>query len=145
MMSFKKTAFGRFRIQWLCTWREIFRPPLTKKPCYPSAVTLYCPGTSGLARHTLCCPFISAVPKATHEASCGPLKGAVSAFKSPSRFWDKRVSCWEEWKRKVFLWLGVIDFLFRQINDFSSYLAPLLFDCLHPPCIPRNVKNWFYK
>ena len=32
-----------------------------------------------LARHTLRCPLISVVPEATHEASRGPFKGAVSA------------------------------------------------------------------
>ena len=36
----------------------------------------------GLARHTLQRPLFSVVPEATHEASRGPLKGAVSAQKA---------------------------------------------------------------
>ena len=36
-----------------------------------------CPGTSPLARNNWRCPCISVVPEATHEASQGPLKGAV--------------------------------------------------------------------
>ena len=35
-----------------------------------------------LARHTWQCPCISVVPEATHEASRGPLRGAVSAPKA---------------------------------------------------------------
>ena len=35
-----------------------------------------------LAWHTRRCPFFSVVPEATHEASRGPLKGAVSAQKA---------------------------------------------------------------
>ena len=38
-------------------------------------------GPPRLARHTCLCPCISVVPKAAHEASRGPLKGAVSAQK----------------------------------------------------------------
>ena len=39
-------------------------------------------GPPRLARHTLRCPCISVVPEATHEASRGPEKGAVSAQKA---------------------------------------------------------------
>ena len=39
-------------------------------------------GPSQLAQHTLWCPCISVVPEATHEASQGPLKVAVSAQKA---------------------------------------------------------------
>ena len=35
-----------------------------------------------LVRHTWRCPCFSVVPEATHEASRGPLKGAVSAQKA---------------------------------------------------------------
>ena len=61
------------------------------------------------ARHTWLCPCISVVPEATHEASQGPKKGAVAAQKalqgSETR---RRGSCWEERKRRVFPWWGVI-------------------------------------
>ena len=39
-------------------------------------------GPPRLARHTWLCPCISVVPEARHEASRGPLKGAVSAQKA---------------------------------------------------------------
>ena len=39
-------------------------------------------GPPRLARHTWRCPCISVVPEATHEASRGPEKGAVSAQKA---------------------------------------------------------------
>ena len=39
-------------------------------------------GLPRLARHTCRCPCISVVPEATHEASRGPEKGAVSAPKA---------------------------------------------------------------
>ena len=39
-------------------------------------------GPLRLARHTWRCPCISVVPEATHEASRGPEKGAVSAQKA---------------------------------------------------------------
>ena len=37
-------------------------------------------GPLRLARHTLRCPCISVVPEATHEASRGPEKGAMSDY-----------------------------------------------------------------
>ena len=39
-------------------------------------------GTPRVAQHTWRCPCISVVPEATHEASRGPEKGAVSAQKA---------------------------------------------------------------
>ena len=45
-------------------------------------------GPPHLAWHTWWCPWLSVVPEATHEESWGPLKGAVSAQKSPSRVQD---------------------------------------------------------
>ena len=39
-------------------------------------------GPPRLALHTCRCPCISVVPEATHEASRGPEKGAVSAQKA---------------------------------------------------------------
>ena len=39
-------------------------------------------GPPRLALHTYWCPCISVVPEATHEASRGPEKGAVSAQKA---------------------------------------------------------------
>ena len=43
-------------------------------------------GPPRLARHTYQCPCISVVPEATHEASQGPEKGAVSAQKALQGF-----------------------------------------------------------
>ena len=42
-----------------------------------------------LAQHTCWSTRISVVPEATHESSRGPLKGAVSAQKSPLRVRDR--------------------------------------------------------
>ena len=45
-------------------------------------------GPPRLAQHSWRCPCISVVPEATHEASRGPERGAVSAQKSPLRVQD---------------------------------------------------------
>ena len=56
--------------------------------------------------------------EATHEASQGTLKGAVSAVKKPFKgLKRRRGSCWEEWKKIAFPGQGFIDLLYRQIND----------------------------
>ena len=50
----------------------------------------------------------------------------------------------EERKRKVFPRRGVIDLPSRQINDFFTYLGPLIIDCLHHPLIPELKYKFFY-
>ena len=49
---------------------------------FASAVVDGVLGPPRIARHTWRCPCISVVPEATHEASRGPKKGAVSAQKA---------------------------------------------------------------
>ena len=71
-----------------------------------------------LAQHSWLCPCFSVVPEATHKASQGPLKVAVSSQKGPRR---RRGSCWEERKRKVFPQHRVIDLPSSQVNDFFYY------------------------
>ena len=56
------------------------------------------------------CPLFPEVWKARHKASPGPLKGTVSAQKRPFKG-QRRGSCWQERRRKVYPQQGVIDLL----------------------------------
>ena len=62
--------------------------------------------------------------------------------KRPSRVRDGDEGvCWEKRKTKVFLGRQVMDLPSRKIDDFFTYLPPLLiFDCLRPT---RNRINIF--
>ena len=81
-------------------------------------------GPPHLAWHIWRCPCFCVVPEATHKASRGPLKGAVSAqkpFKGPRQRWG---SCWEERKRIAFPNGGSLICLEAYLF-FYLHLAPL--------------------
>ena len=64
MIGEKKCVFNKRKIKVCVSWYDgVLGPPR-------------------LARHTWRCLCISVVPEATHEASQGPLKGAMSAQKA---------------------------------------------------------------
>ena len=56
--------------------------PTNAQSRFASVVLYGVLGPPRLAHHASWCPCISVVPEATHEASRGPLKGAVSAQKA---------------------------------------------------------------
>ena len=55
-----------------------------------------------LARHIWRCPCRSLVLEAMHQASQGPLKGAVSTQKALQGSVTEWGSCWDDKKKKVF-------------------------------------------
>ena len=97
---------------WITVKKCVFKNPI--KVCV--SCFWRCPGTSApsVAPHLTVSLFLW-VPEPTHEASRGPLKGAVTAQKRPSKS-----PCWEGQKRIAFPRLGVIDLLSRKINDFDQ-------------------------
>ena len=98
-------------------------------------------GPPRLARHTWRCPYNFIVLEAMHEASRGPLKGIVSAQKAlQGSKTETREFLGLTEEKSVSPTRG--DWLpCRQINDFFTYLGPLIFDGLRPP----NFNNWFAK
>ena len=72
-----------------------------------------------LARHTWRCPCFSVVPEATHEASRGPLKGAVSAQKAlQGSETETRELLGGTEEKSATPTHEAVDLPFRQINDF---------------------------
>ena len=75
-------------------------------------------GPLRLVRHTWWCLCISAVPEATHKASRGPLKGAVSAQKGLLYSDTKTRELLGGTAEHSFSRRGVINLLSREICDF---------------------------
>ena len=71
-----------------------------------------------LAQQTCRSPCISVVPEATHEASRGPKKGAVSAQKALRGSETETRELLGVTEENSVSRLGIIDLPSRQINDF---------------------------
>ena len=89
-----------------------------------------CPGTSAppSAAHLtvsliLCSPKSNARGEAPWRASCQHKKPFMGLG-------QRHGSCWEERKRVVFPWQGVIDLASRQLFDSLPIWPLLIFDCL---------------
>ena len=76
-------------------------------------------GPPPLARHTWGCPCFCVAPEAMHEASQGPLKGAMSAQKALQESEKATRELLEETTENSVSRPGLIDLPFRQINDFG--------------------------
>ena len=92
--------------------------------CQMFLTVSYVVGPPCLAHNAWRCPCISVVPKQRTHQGWGPLKGIVSAQKALQESEKDTRELLEERKRIVFLWQGVIDLPYRQINDFLPFWPP---------------------
>ena len=75
------------------------------------------------------------------EGSRGPLKGVASAQKALQGSETETRDLLGGTLDNSVSRQGFIGFPSRQINDFFTYLAPLIIDYLQPPCLKQMFKT----